>query len=265
MCRSIIQTVVVFAASATFSSAAVISFFDHETAWLATAGAVASDVSSQDYDSATVVDGTYTTSGGTGGAVNYTLATNPSRTVALSTNNDFETGTMGQGIFFNTLAGTGSASVDTATMTINTGDVFSFSFNVHDLFDTRTGTYGFKVEIKLVGEAIETVFDTGNAIAGIGGNSSASVAYTGPGGSTGSRILGDDSNADVGEDGAFFGFTSTSALESITLTKTTVDDRNDNWAFDEFNVVSTPAIPEPSSTTALLGLGSLALILRRRK
>lgn len=254
---------ILFVMSATFSSAAI-SFFDNETDWLATAGATASDVSSQSYDAATVVDGIYMTSGGTGGSVNYTLTTNPSRTVAFSTLDDFETGTAGQGIRFTNLAGTGDAGVDTATIGINAGIVFSFSFNLHDLFDTAGGEYGFKVDITIVGGGSETVFDTGNDIDGIGGNASASIAYTGPGGSIGSVILGDDSNLNVGEDGSFFGFTSTSAIETITLTKTTVNDGNDNWAFDEFNVISTAAIPEPSSIV-LLGLGGLALIMRRRK
>lgn len=196
------------------------------------------------------MDGSYTTSGGTGGPVNYTLSTDPSRTVNLSVDDDFRTGTAGQGIAFTTLAGTGGSGVDTATTAINTGDVFSFSFNAHDLFDTENGIYEFKVDIQLVGGTTETVFDTGNAIAGLGENGfGAAVAYTVPNGSTGSRIVGDNSNVNVGEDGAFFGFTSTSAVESITLTKTTVEDFNDNWGFDQFNVVSTAAVPEPSSTS----------------
>lgn len=253
-----------------------ISFFDTEVAWLASAGASASDVSSQTYDTAATPAGTYTTAGGTGGTVEYALGITPSRDVFLSTDtnpsnnsNDFRTGTSGQGIYFNTARGTGSAGVDVATMTITQGnpafsDVHSFSFNVHDMFDTASGVYGFKVEIQAVGMPSVTVFDTGNAIAGIGGDSSASVAYTGPGGSMGSIILGDDSNANVGEDGNFFGFTSTDAIASITLTKTTVSDGNDNWAFDEFNFVSTSPVPEPSSVLLAM-LGSVFFLgLRKR-
>lgn len=266
---AVVYVGVVFVTAATFSSAAIL-MFDDEAVWLASVGAAASDVSSQTYDGATGgVDGTYTTSGGTGGVVEYVLATTAAQSVEFSNNADFLTGTTGQGIRFSTPSGSGSSGVDTVTMTMTAGnamfdDVFAFSISVHDLFDTINGEYGFKIDIKLVGEASVTVFDTGNAIDGIGGNASASIAYTGPGGSSGSRILGDNSNANVGDDGAFFGFTSTTALESITLTKTTVDDGNDNWGFDEFNVVEIPAIPEPS-TTLLTLVGGMYFLSRRSK
>lgn len=244
------------------SSSAATFFYDNEAAWLTKAGALASDVSSQTYDSATVVDGSYTTSGGTGGSVGYTLATTATPSVALSAANDFRTGTSGNGIRF-----TGGVGNDIVTLTVTSGTVYSFSFNIHDLFDTTNGTYGFKVEIQTLGGAFETVFDTGNSVAGIGGNSVNSVNYAlgdFTGTADGSRLFGDDTNPSIGEDGSFFGFATTTQLEAIRLTKSTTVNANDNWAYDEFNVVSTAAIPEPTSF-ALLGLSALGLMVRRKR
>ena len=69
MFKIITKILTAYATSASFSSGSI-SFFDNEAAWLTNSGATASDVSSQNYDGATGdVDGSYTTSGGTGGAV----------------------------------------------------------------------------------------------------------------------------------------------------------------------------------------------------
>jgi hypothetical protein len=94
---------------------------------------------------------------------------------------------------------------------------------------------------------------------------SGSVTITEGGSYTHTGFLGTGSlNEDLGGTGGFALYAG-EAFGSQSLVRVIFDNKNDNRSVFIDNIgVTTTAIPEPT-TTALLGLGGLALILRRRK
>jgi hypothetical protein len=162
-----------------------------------------------------------------------------------------------------------SGSGETFAGSSNSGADGKYTPPASITFTDRSGTYALFNTVDLSGHNVSTLtLDIGSNKNG--SNDSMFVRLFLNGSSTGIDLLTiNTDNAEVlGSDTAFAGGTLTYSFDDADVSAELfigfwADDSADFWTLDNISFDGT-AVPEPT-TTALLGLGGLALILRRRK
>ena len=233
------------------NAASAATFFTDSASWATAAGGTVITETFDGVDTTSSVSGSYNATNGTD-SLSFDLTATTGNSVSFSTSPAFSHGT-GNGIFFN------GDPLKTLTFDLD-APASAFSFYGHDLFDTAGGLYSLEIELSYDGGAtFVTEFLTADTD-GLGGNGAGEVDFTLSDASTGTIDFGQDNTGNVG-DGVFFGFVSTSGITNVRITHNTLVEAGENIGFDQVSIV---AVPEPSST-ALLGLGGLALLARRKR
>lgn len=190
---------------------------------------------------------------GDGSGITYTVTGDVGTETGDGAGNDFRTSTDAGGSFTITFTG---GTVDLS--------IFNSEINQAVNFDGVAPGEGYNAQI--VADSGTWSYSAGDLDLTNGNNGGANVV-SGLGSSTftigNARIFTDNNGDNVANSGAPFsqsdwGTFSISGVSSITYNFSNVTN------FEGFRIDAVAAVPEPSST-ALLGLGGLAMILRRRR
>ena len=234
------------------NAASAATFFTDSASWATAAGGTVVTETFDGVDATSSVNGSYNAINGTD-SLSFDLTATTGGNVLFSASPAFSNGNTGNGIFF------GIDPLKTLTFDLD-APASAFSFYGHDLFDTDGGLYSLEIELSYDGGATFVTEFLTDDTDGLGGNGAGEVDFTLSDASTGTIDFGQDNTGNVG-DGVFFGFVSTSGITNVRITHNTLVEAGENIGFDQISIV---AVPEPSST-ALLGLGGLALLARRKR